>query len=1166
MTVNFQFLLLGFSFLFMTSCKQNTNREVADTVKTEYNSYVKGFTSGVIRRDDRIEVHFVNLEGLDAIDPDDLITIDPKVDGQANWSGRTLHFYPTDRWTPGQSYTATINLDNIPAIADNSKNFRFTFDIIKPSFSLKNIRLQSENTADLNTHILTGEVHMSDEVDTEKIEKALRVSPGMSGKEVIWQHHAAMNVHHFRVDNIQRKNQAFDIRVFVDGNKMGIDKEDSKTIRVPATGTFQYLNIEVNNGNDQAAVIDFSDPLDTKQETEGLVQIYPDIPIRLIIQDNQLKIIPKKRQVGKFTVTVFNHLENIKGQLLDGSVSRSIEFFDEKPQVALLKEGAIIPRSEGLKFPFRAVNLRALRLRIVHIFEDNVAFFLQRNEIGGRSEVKRAGRLIYNDVIHLKTERPVDFRSWNNYSFNLEHYVDVEPGAIYRVYLTLERPYSLYPCATDSVTSQDDIQVVSWDSRVNESDNDFWNYYGYQPEVDWRNYRHHEANNPCKPSYYKSQNATVSQSIVASDLGIIAKKGSDNYIQVAVSDLLSTKAKSGVKVDVYTFQHTLIGSGTTDADGMVKIETQGRPYLLTAREGADVGYLRLDGGSTESVSMFQVSGQNNPDQIKGFIYGERGVWRPGDSIYLQFIIQDKERHLPADHPIVFEWYNPKNQLIHQRMRTLGQNFIHDFRLKTNTLDPTGAWRALVKVGNNTFEKAIRVETVKPNRLKMDIEFPDKVISITDGVLSSKFFSNWLHGAKASGLNADVKMKLRAGNTNFDGYEGFRFDDASKLFRISEKEIFKGKLDQNGEAQLTTKVTGKNAPGMLTAQFTSRVFEKGGEFSIDRKVVTLSPYTAYVGVKIPKGSGWRGALKPKDTRVAKIAFLDPSGKPLNGTIEVNIYGLSWRWWYDHNQGENLSNFMRSKNNRLLSTQSVEVKNGEAFYDLPDLKYYGTYILIARDTRGQHSASQVFRYYWNRADSDKKESSQMLQFELSQETYHVDEKIEINIPSNGQGHFIVSLEHADDVVEMKRIKAASDNTKVTFYAAPELIPNAYIYVSYIQPHAQTANDLPIRMYGVQPVYIEDSATHLKPKIKAADKWKPEQKVPVTISEENGNDMEYTLAIVDEGLLQLTRFDTPDPGLHFIKRKRSPYAHGICMMTSSAHMPARWRACWLSEVMEM
>ena len=99
---------------------------------------------------------------------------------------------------------------------------------------------------------------------------------------------------------------------------------------------------------------------------------------------------------------------------------------------------------------------------------------------------------------------------------------------------------------------------------------------------------------------------------------------------------------------------------------------------------------------------------------------------------------------------------------------------------------------------------------------------------------------------------------------------------------------------------------------------------------------------------------------------------------------------------------------------------------------------------------------------------------------------------------------------------------------------MAPNVYLHISLLQPHAQTVNDLPIRMYGVVPVLVTNKQTILQPQIKMPEVLRPETDFTVTVSEKNGKQMTYTLAIVDDGLLDLTNFKTPDPWNEFYARE--------------------------------
>jgi uncharacterized protein YfaS (alpha-2-macroglobulin family) len=124
----------------------------------------------------------------------------------------------------------------------------------------------------------------------------------------------------------------------------------------------------------------------------------------------------------------------------------------------------------------------------------------------------------------------------------------------------------------------------------------------------------------------------------------------------------------------------------------------------------------------------------------------------------------------------------------------------------------------------------------------------------------------------------------------------------------------------------------------------------------------------------------------------------------------------------------------------------------------------------------------------------------------------------------------------VLQSSWVQPADGTTRWQFAVTSDMTPNVYVHVTFLQPHLQTANDLPIRLYGVVPVFVEDPATHLAPVIESSDTFRPGAKVTVAVKEAKGREMTYTLALVDEGLLRLTAYTAPDPWNTFYRREAS------------------------------
>ena len=316
--------------------------------------------------------------------------------------------------------------------------------------------------------------------------------------------------------------------------------------------------------------------------------------------------------------------------------------------------------------------------------------------------------------------------------------------------------------------------------------------------MDWSVYRWTERDNPCHPSYYMDSDRAAACNVLASNLGMIVKRNSLNKLWIAVSNILDTKPIGKAQVTAYNFQLQPIGKGETNGEGFVEIAPNGVPFIIVAESEKQKAYVRVVDGEEQSVSRFDVGGKDIQKGLKGFIYGERGVWRPGDTLHISFILEDREKRIPDKHPVALEIYNPRGQFYTKMISTQGMNGFYTFDVPTQATDPTGLWNAYIKVGGTTFHKGLRIETIKPNRLKINLALP-KVLQATDKDFYAPLTSTWLTGATASKLKAKVEMSLSKVNTQFKNYGQYIFNNPATDFTTIKTDIFDGTLDAEGKA-------------------------------------------------------------------------------------------------------------------------------------------------------------------------------------------------------------------------------------------------------------------------------------------------------------------------------------------------------------------------------
>ena len=601
---------------------------------------------------------------------------------------------------------------------------------------------------------------------------------------------------------------------------------------------------------------------------------------------------------------------------------------------------------------------------------------------------------------------------------------------------------------------------------------------------------------------------------------------------------MDTKPIGKAQVTAYNFQLQPIGKGETNGEGFVEITPNGVPFIIVAESDKQKAYVRVVDGEEQSVSRFDVGGKDIQKGLKGFIYGERGVWRPGDTLHISFILEDREKRIPDKHPVALEIYNPRGQFYTKMISTQGMNGFYTFDVPTQATDPTGLWNAYIKVGGTTFHKGLRIETIKPNRLKINLALP-KVLQATDKNFYAPLTSTWLTGATASKLKAKVEMSLSKVNTQFKNYGQYIFNNPATDFTTIKTDIFDGTLDAEGKANVMLKVpTATEAPGMLNATFTTRVFEPGGDASIYTQTIPFSPFTSYVGINLnqPKGK----YIETDKDHVFDIVTVNTQGQLVNSSnLEYKIYRIGWSWWWE-NSGESFGTYINNSSITPVASGNLQTRGGKASFKFRiDYPSWGRYLVYVKDKESGHATGGTVYVDWPewRGRSSKTDPSgiKMLAFSLNKDSYEIGETATAIIPAAAGGRALVSIENGSTVLRQEWIEVSNGgDTKYTFKITPEMTPNVYLHISLLQPHAQTVNDLPIRMYGVVPVFVTNSQTVLQPQIQMPEVLRPETNFNVTVSEKTGKPMTYTLAIVDDGLLDLTNFKTPDPWNDFYSRE--------------------------------
>lgn len=1135
---------------FLASCKKEA--EETDNL-FKFRDYISYTTSGMTSVASPIQINLAKAVdewemGMEI--SDHILSVKPHVQGKltAN-NSNTLTFTPDEYLEPDTEYTVTLKLGRIYSdMPQDFKDYTFQFKTIAPSFNVLTNHLQSYSK---NWQYLEGVIKSADVIALKDAKTLVKASQNDKNLTLVFNETDSLSrFFEFKIDSINRQIEDSKILIKWSGKTISAPNSGENTIAIPGINNFSIVNVDVVQSPEQYLSINFSDPLKKQQNFDGLVAIEKTKNLKYIVQGNVLKIYPDSKLVGAIKVDVFQGIKNTDDFKLKHPFSETITFEDLKPQVRLISNGSILPNSEALKFNFEAVNLSAVDVRVIKVFQDNVLQFLQENTINSNNtyEIKKVGRRIAKQTIQLQTATE-NTGKWKAYSIDLSTFFKADPGAIYRVELSYDKTYSLYDCALNSNNTspeedsyndyyEDDFysdlnDIASYDEDLKEEaywDNLLYRYKNY-------NYNWREEENPCHDAYY-NERKIVSQNLLASNIGVIAKRGTNNSYYFAVTNILTTNPEANAKVTLYNYQQQEIESRSTDEQGLITIDSDKHASFAIVSKGQNSAYIKLDDGNSLSLSKFDVSGNRLQRGLKGYIYGERGVWRPGDTLHLTFLLNDANNKLPKGHPVKMEITSPEGKLVYKNITSANLNNFYKFTVPTAQEDKTGNYNAKVSVGGAAFYKQLKIETVKPNRLKIKVDFEDEILTSETplkGVLDVK----WLHGAPGKNLKAEIKAKFSPSNTSFKNYSQYTFNDPTRRFNTEEITVFTGKVDGDGLARLNKQLNiGKNAPGMLNAQFLVRAFENGGDFSIDAFTKPYAPYKSFVGLRSPEGNAY-GSFFTDENQTFDVVVVNAEGQPVKrDNLEVKVYKIEWRWWWNSSY-DNLSSYVSSSYHKPYLNSKINTDaNGKSTLNIniPD-KDRGRYLIRIFDPVSGHATGRTAYFYknwWSNSSSGDKEAAKMLVFSADKEKYNVGETAKITFQSGSAGRALVSIENGTEVLDYKWVKTQQGETTVNIPITSVMAPNVFINISLLQPHAISINDLPIRLFGVIPLRVEDPNTKLEPQLQMPDVLRPKESFKISVSEKNKKPMTYTVAMVEEGLLSLTNFKTPNAWEEFYKRE--------------------------------
>lgn len=624
-----------------------------------------------------------------------------------------------------------------------------------------------------------------------------------------------------------------------------------------------------------------------------------------------------------------------------------------------------------------------------------------------------------------------------------------------------------------------------------------------------------------------------------SDLGLSTRtfaKGADAY----VSSLTSGKAVSGVEVSWLDENAKVLARAETDGEGHAAFaERPAKARVIVARKGSELSLIALKEPALD-LSEYDIGGPPGKP-VSLFAYSGRNIYRPGESFDLSILARDADgRPVPAQ-PVQAVLRRPdgKNQFTAtwQPEQKFGGYYRHAIEIPGDA--PTGFWTLELRVDPAdklaTTSFRFGVEEFMPERMKLDIASTQKTLAASQP-FKLAVQGDYLYGAPAAGnrLLGAVQFE-RNKNPLAQKLPGFEFGDSNEDSQKQRVELEERTLDDEGRAAIDVDLapaSGKDSP--YTVRATLSLLESGGRPVIRNIERTLWPAPVLVGIR-PLFVG--DYAREGSMAQFEVVRSDAEAR-LHGAkaLPVRLFreNRDYYWRFDDQRGWH-SGFAES--DELVGSFNIDIPAG-ARGKLGVPVKYGRYRVEITDPETQQTLKYRFYAGWSaRADETQGVRPDRVALKLDKPAYKEGETARLTLTPPHAGEALVTVE-ADKTLWVKRVAVALDGTTLDIPVSKEWKRHdLYISVAVFRPGSEGEKVTPARALGLTHLPLERSERKLGVSLDAPKKMLPSTrfKVRVKVPEARGQQAVVTLSAVDVGILNITRFATPDPFAHFFGKLR-------------------------------
>lgn len=631
------------------------------------------------------------------------------------------------------------------------------------------------------------------------------------------------------------------------------------------------------------------------------------------------------------------------------------------------------------------------------------------------------------------------------------------------------------------------------------------------------------------------RNATKLVSI--SDIGLITKK-SDDDLYVFANSIMTAGGMADVKVSLISQNNQQVLSATTNSDGVaVFANTRQRlgnfkVAMVTARSGNDFNYLMLNDARVND-SRFEVGGRRaNETRLMAFIYGDRDIYRPGETIHLNTVVRNEEWITQPGLPVKIKILLPNGREYKNMRGTLNKQGAFETNVALPVATVTGTYIAEVFTSNDILlqSKNISVEEFMPDRIDVKLNVSKPEMGAGDTMKVSLTALN-MFGPPAADRKYEIQYDITRKSFSAKSFPGYSFDvKTDNKTQLSPNNVVEGKTDEHGNATdiFSAKQEWKDQ-GLLGGKIFATVFDETGRPVNRVKQFDIYTQKIYYGMKLGERYVDRGVQFS-----FPIVAVDRKGQAVASRAQVQVVRYDWYSAVEHDQYGGRYRWVSKKKEVILLDQVIALPAKEyAFNFIP--RESGEYEVRIKDPESERYVAEEFYSYgygYTSNTSFEVNTEGQVEIKLDKEKYKPGEDATIVFTTPFNGKLLVTIE-GDRMLEYRYLVTDKKSAMIRLPIKETYMPNVYVTATVFRPLDEGSIPLTVG-HGFMPLHVENAGTKLPVTITAAAKSRSKTKQTITVKTIARENVEMTIAVVDEGILALKNYKTPDPHGFFYQKK--------------------------------